>query len=51
MAQDAGDGTGRQHNEPSRTTNVRVNKKPPQIIKEYVGDAFGNILDQYDLPT
>ena len=51
MAQDAGDGTGRQHNEPSRTTNVSVEKKPPQIINEYVGDVFGNILDRYDLPT
>jgi len=51
MAQDAGDGTGRQHNEPSRTTNVSVDKKPPQIINEYIGDVFGNILDRYDLPT
>tara|TARA_Y100000389_G_scaffold203355_1_gene251527 strand:+ start:1249 stop:4104 length:2856 start_codon:yes stop_codon:yes gene_type:complete len=51
MAQDAGDGTGRQHNEPTRTTKVNVEKKPPQIINEYIGDVFGNILDRYDLPT
>ena len=24
---------------------------PPQIINEYVGDVFGNVLDRYDLPT
>lgn len=48
MAQDAGDGTGRQHNEPTR---VNVEKKPPQIINEYIGDVFGNVLDRYDIPT
>lgn len=48
MAQDAGDGTGRQHNEPTRGN---VEKKPPQIINEYIGDVFGNVLDRYDIPT
>lgn len=24
---------------------------PPQVINEYIGDVFGNVLDRYDIPT